>query len=423
MKLKQYIIALSILYLLGLFSAFYISASPMDNTLDNIAINDMVYVIKSEWNRLGTPGGSLPEFPYGIDYVVLDREGSILGATRNGLSENENSAIQHRDTIITVLNTDGTVLGQILFYNDTVNQLDSYKHRLMIDILLIISLMVLALLAFLFLLYRNILKPFQVLKDFAQNIADGNLSLPLPMDKANLFGAFTESFDLMRSQLTIARENESKANKSKKELVASLSHDIKTPIASIKAVSELMYLKSEDPDTKEQLETINTKADQINLLISNMFHATLEELQELKVVPIEHSSRIFYELILNTDYRKFVKINEIPDCLILADQLRLTQVLDNIISNSYKYAGTDIYISSRVTDCFVMDIIDYGPGVPSQELPLLTQKYFRGTNASSQQGSGIGLYISKYFMEKMGGSLQCTQQNGNFTIRLTFILA
>ena len=60
------------------------------------------------------------------------------------------------------------------------------------------------------------------------------------MDRENVFGAFTESFDLMRHELRRARERERRASQSKKELVAKLSHDIKTPIASIRAVAEVM---------------------------------------------------------------------------------------------------------------------------------------------------------------------------------------
>ena len=91
----------------------------------------------------------------------------------------------------------------------------------------------------------TVFKPFKKLQSFAVNVARGNLDIPLKMDKNNPFGAFTESFDIMREELAAARQSEYAANRSKKELVASLSHDIKTPVASIKAVSELMLMRAD----------------------------------------------------------------------------------------------------------------------------------------------------------------------------------
>lgn len=102
------------------------------------------------------------------------------------------------------------------------------------------------------------------------------MEVPLNMNKNNPFGVFTESFDIMREQLAAARKSEYEANRSKKELVASLSHDIKTPVASIKAVSELMLLRAMDAKDIRQLNMINAKAEQIDLMITDMFHATLE---------------------------------------------------------------------------------------------------------------------------------------------------
>ena len=117
------------------------------------------------------------------------------------------------------------------------------------------------------------------------------------MDRQNIFGAFSESFDLMREELKIARLHEQQANQSKKELVAKLSHDIKTPVASIQAVSELMSVTSTSSKEKQQLQIIHDKANQINQLISDLFHASLEELQELKVTPTLHQSQEIYQII------------------------------------------------------------------------------------------------------------------------------
>ncbi len=248
--------------------------------------------------------------------------------------------------------------------------------------------------------------------------------MPLDMDKNNFFGAFTESFDLMREELNKARENERLANQSKKELVASLSHDIKTPVASIKAVTEVMHVKTSDENQRRQLDIINSKADQINTLITNMFSATLEELQELKVIVTEQSSQVLYDLIRAADYNYKANVGGIAECIILADGLRLSQVVDNIISNSYKYAGTSIYVSSVIKGKYLeIGFKDYGRGVSEEELPLIFNKFYRAKNSKEKGGTGLGLYISKYMMEKMEGDIYCENSVDGFTVLLKLLIA
>ncbi|MCL2718337.1 MAG: HAMP domain-containing histidine kinase [Lachnospiraceae bacterium] len=274
---------------------------------------------------------------------------------------------------------------------------------------------------------KNILNPFRKLQGFARRIANGDFDIPLEMDKINLFGAFTESFDLMREELKKARENERTADRSKKELVASLSHDIKTPVASITAVTELMLIVAQNENKEKeikQLETINIKAGQINSLITNMFHATLEELQALSVTINEAPSTAIADLVKNADYENRVKPFLIPNCLIFTDLLRLQQVFDNIIGNSYKYAGTDININAYFEENFlIVEIADFGVGVPEEELPLILNKFYRGKNTETKSGYGLGLYIAKYLLEQMSGDIRCENGVNGFCVKLILKLA
>ena len=109
-----------------------------------------------------------------------------------------------------------------------------------------------------------VIKPFKKLKGFAVRIAAGNLDFPLEMDRINLFGAFTESFDVMRDELKRSRIAEARAEAEKRELVAELSHDIKTPVASIKAASELGLLLADSDKVKDNYQNIIYKADQVS---------------------------------------------------------------------------------------------------------------------------------------------------------------
>ena len=270
-------------------------------------------------------------------------------------------------------------------------------------------------------LKRRVLDPFKKLKGFAVRVAGGNLDTPLEMDKGNVFGPFTESFDIMREELKASREREEKAVKSRKELVAQLSHDIKTPVSSIKAMTDVMSLTASEED-KVTINAINAKADQIDSLISNLFHATLEELEQLEVKPEDINSTDIVQMIKDADYQNKIEKLDIKDAVVFADRLRLNQVLNNIIFNSYKYADTGINVTSRFENAgskyLFIEIADKGPGVPEEELEMITQKFKRGSNAGNKDGSGLGLYISDYLMNKMEGSLTVRNTGEGFAVEI-----
>ncbi|MBQ4522309.1 MAG: HAMP domain-containing histidine kinase [Lachnospiraceae bacterium] len=267
-------------------------------------------------------------------------------------------------------------------------------------------------------IYFSFIRPFKNLQQFSSHVAKGNLDMPLKMQRNNFFGAFTESFDIMREELKRARESEYAANVSKKELVAELSHDIKTPVATIKATCEVIEVKEKNPDILEKVAVISNKAEMINHLVGNMFHATLEELQALKVEVTEESSLCIEEMFLDLKYYgEMILENSIPECLLYMDKLRLEQVVDNIVNNSFKYAKTAIYVSFEEKDNGIyVTIRDKGPGVPEEELILVKEKFYRGSNTKGKSGSGLGLYLAENFMSQMQGGIDCYNEDGFVTV-------
>lgn len=420
MNFKRLVVIFLVVILTCSGLALYAFKYSGEYEIDVPAVNDIANSLANGWAKL--EDNQLPGLNYKMDYVVLDNKNQFLIATRKGLNNDLGSAIRNRDIILDIKLED-EVLGKLIVYNDSKTQWIAFRNRILVyTYLLIIFPAVICLLYFAY-IDRKIILPFRKLQTFARHVAEGNLDMPLEMDEGNLFGAFSESFDLMREELNKSRARESLANQSKKELVASLSHDIKTPVASIKAVTELMHIKTSDESQRRQLEIINSKADQIDTLITNMFNASLEELQELKVVVSEHTSDIFYDLINAADYNNLTEIARIPQCIFLGDLLRLTQVIDNIISNSYKYAGTSIYVSSVIKGKHLeIAFKDYGKGVSEEEKPLLFNKYFRAKNSKGQNGTGLGLFISKYMMEKMEGDIYCENSQDGFTMVIKLLI-
>lgn len=391
-------------------------------SLDRVDVNDIVQSVIENWDVLDKKTKELSQ-KYEFDFTVIDNEHKVRVKTDQKLHADLNTAISHRDTIVDIYD-DNEIKGKIIIYNEYNKNLLIHKKNLIKACLFMNFIILLFCIMFIIFLYIKIYRPFNKLQRFAKNVAAGDLDFPIEMDKKHIFGVFTESFDLMREELKLAREAEKKANISKKELVAQLSHDIKTPVASIKAVSELLEAKAVHEKDIYHFKTIGEKADQINTLITNMFNATLEELQELNVEITEQKSSVIEEIISYADYLKKVHKEKIRDCLIYADKNRLTQIIDNIISNSYKYANTDIEINSYFnTEYLFIEFKDFGSGVKDIELPFLLHKFYRAENSKGKAGAGLGLYTSCYLMNQMKGDIVCENTENGFktTIMLKIV--
>lgn len=412
MKKKLFLVGFILAFLAELIALIVFAVQPQTTLQDTVAVNEVVLTVTQDFDSFEEHNN-----PTSLDYVVLDNDGNVLYKTKDGLSESINSAIAHRDTILDVTRQNAAV-GKVIIYNDSAQTLLTQKRTAIAVLAVATAIGCVICLSYATYLHITILRPFKKLKGFAERVAGGNLDIPLNMDRQNLFGAFTESFDIMRSELKKARLAEAKANASKKELVAKLSHDIKTPVASIKAVSEVGLAVSVNEKDRANYTQIINKADQINTLITNLFTATLEELQELSVTPTNVDSRQIKLMLENADYLHRATLPDIPECLIVADALRLQQVFDNIFANSYKYANTQICVSvERDENQLGVIIEDFGGGVQKEELPVLKEKFKRGSNSANTEGAGLGLYISDYLLNKMHGKL--TIENGTHGLKAT----
>ena len=335
--MKKFLIPFIGIFLAEIVTLIIFAVSVPEFKQDAVKVNAAVKSAETYWNEFE----KIPS--EGIDFVITDTDGVILYKTKDGLSESLNEAVVHGDTILDI-GVDGVTVGKMIIRNRYSESTEIQRNLCISVIAVLLAVQCAVGAVYVFYLNARVAKPFRKLNNFALRVAGGNLDIPLEMDRGNMFGAFTESFDIMRSELKKARIAEARANESKKELVAKLSHDIKTPLASIKAASEVGYAVAKDKKTKENFSQIIIKADQINALVNNLFSATLEELQQLNVTPEYFSSGKIVGILKNSDYLQRAAVPEIPVCLVYADALRLQQVFDNIFANSYKYADTKIEV-------------------------------------------------------------------------------
>lgn len=260
--------------------------------------------------------------------------------------------------------------------------------------------------------YINILRPFDKMKDYASEVAKGNFDLPLNYERSNYFGAFTWAFDSMRKEITRSRMAEREAIENNKTVIATLSHDIKTPITSIRAYAEGL---EENLDTSQErrsryLEVLMRKCDEVTELTNDLFLHSLSDLNMLQMQPEEFELVPFLkqsisEIAAEREDVLFRKPDISP--VIYVDKKRINQIVENLINNSRKYAKTNIIVSITQSDDIVsIHFRDKGPGIPDEDMPYITDKFYRGKNVGDENGSGLGLYIVRYIAEQSGGSLE-----------------
>ena len=312
--------------------------------------------------------------------------------------------------------------GKIDEAKQMLNNLESYLRNTSnkfnpTNIIIIASISILFVIVVFLYIYFSILRPFDKLKIFANEIASGNFDIPLNYERSNYFGKFTWAFDSMRTEIIKARKCELEAIENNKTVIASLSHDIKTPIASINAYAEALEanIDSSYEDRSKYLNVIINKAQEVKKLTDDLFLHSVSEMDRISFVEERiNLSEIIKNNINDFKANRIIILNETLDnAYILGDKMRIYQIFENIFNNSIKYANTKIDVSlNEDDDYFVATIKDYGPGIEDADMPFIFEKFYRGKNSKGKNGTGLGLYIVKYMIEKMHGKIELISNNG-----------
>lgn len=280
---------------------------------------------------------------------------------------------------------------------------------------------------------RHIIVPFGRLNDVPQELAKGNLAVELPEEKSRFFGRFTWGVNLLRESIEDSRRKEITMQRSKKLLLLSLSHDIKTPLSAIKlnakALAKGLYKDSEKQ--RAAADSINTRADEIEHYVTEITKAASEDFMQFEVTVSEAflSSIIAkiharYAPQLSLTGTEFV-VGEYDDCILSCDPDRLAECLQNLVENAIKYSdGKRIALRfDKMDGCELITVSNTGCTLEQKELTEIFESFHRGSNAAKAQGNGLGLFICKRLMALMGGEVYADIKDGCFEITLVVKLA
>ena len=344
---------------------------------------------------------------------------------------------------------DGNVTDFAAFYVPVgqVQEQSMLEHSLYIFTPALIGIVLILLFCFYRSIYlkRRILKPITEIAASAQAIVNGNYEQAVINTKSNKVLA-TETdrlivaFELMRDELQDKEIKEERLKRSQKELVSCISHDLKTPISTIKAYSEGLRDGVAVDEEKRQkfVGTIISKTETVTKLLNDLLEHSNAEMNELSICKKEqyigeYFEKIIKELEIYVNQRgcSLETKNEVPNILVEFDENRITQVIYNLIENAIKYMDkeekkisiTMDYQSGNQTIC--IRVTDNGPGISMMDIPYVFDKFYRAekSRSTSIQGSGLGLSICKYIVEAHGGTIECKSKTGQGCTFTFFILA
>ena len=278
---------------------------------------------------------------------------------------------------------------------------------------------------------QDIYKPIKELSIAMRKIAEGDFDYRLPDKQEGEIGHLHDNYEQMRLQLKENAEEKMQNEKKSKELVSNISHDLKTPITSIKGYVEgIMDGVADTPEKMDKyIKIIYNKANDMDRLINEL--TTYSGIDSNKIPYHFHVLNIadyFQDCVEEVGLdleQKDIQLNYTnlapADTCIVADPEQLKKVINNIISNSVKYMGHDKgIIDIRILDegeSVRIEIEDNGKGIAAKDIGNIFERFYRTDSSrnSLQGGSGIGLSIVKKIIEDHGGYVWATSKEGEGT--------
>ena len=252
---------------------------------------------------------------------------------------------------------------------------------------------------------RMVNKPILKITDQAKELSKGNYNIKF--DGGNL-----SELDELAGVLTVAASEMNKTDELRRDLIANVSHDLKTPLTMIKAYAEkvrdMSYKDKEKMD--KDLNVIIDESDRLNALVNDLLNVSKIESHkdEINLSTYSLNDQITevlrrYDVIQEKEGYK-IDVDISKNVSVEADKEKINQVFYNLINNAIEHTGDDLTVKIKVDnkkDGVLISITDSGKGIPKEEIPLVWNKYYtkKKNHKRNTVGTGIGLSIVKTVLE------------------------
>jgi two-component system OmpR family sensor kinase len=287
-------------------------------------------------------------------------------------------------------------------------------NRFALQIIVISILVVIIVIAVSILMGKYLSDPITRLTDAVYKIYKGNINSTVKIQRNDEIGVLADAFNKMSSELQRVEEG-------RRRFISDVSHELKTPLASIKVLIEaLLEGEVDSSEYREYLQDINHEIDRLNNLVISLITSTRLEEMALKKEPlilaeeVGQTIRALYPLA----NQKNISIRNIcsNDVVINADKNMLREVLINLIDNSVKYGSDNGFVEIGCNNESFW-VKDNGCGIPEQEIANIFDSFYRiDRSRAGESGSGIGLFIVKRIIEMHGFRISVSSKPGEGSV-------
>ena len=292
------------------------------------------------------------------------------------------------------------------FINTSIEPVDG-TIKLIRKQLIVISILVLVLSYILaYFISNHISRPINKISKEAKYLATGNFDIDF--SSSNI-----EEIEELANTLNYAKDELSKTDELRRDLMANVSHDLKTPLTLIKANAEItkdLHINNKDK-IKEDMDTIISESDRLTILVNDILTLSKIEkyndelnIEEFDLIKLIKSILDKYKVLEETEKYKFKFIHKDKKLLVKADKKQLETVIYNFINNAINYTGDDNLVTIKVTneENILVEIIDTGKGISKEDIKYIWDKYYKNKKKHKRNliGTGLGLSIVKNILEK-----------------------
>lgn len=286
-----------------------------------------------------------------------------------------------------------------------------------------------------YLLAANMTQSLSLLQRAAQRIATGDFSSRVKLTEVDELFDVAEAFNMMADELEQSFSRQRALEQSRRDLVAAVSHDLRTPLTSIRAMVEALAdgVVTDPATVQRYYRTIDSQIESLSGLINDLFELSqLETRQiELQLEPVNLNDLLsdVLESMQAQARSKEVTLRgifgeDMP--IIKAEFAKVQRVLHNLVQNAIRHtpASGSVSLETRVVPGGVqVDVTDTGEGVAAEDLPHIFEQFFRGEKSRSREtgGAGLGLAIARGIIEAHHGRIWVESQVGHGT-RFSFVL-
>lgn len=277
----------------------------------------------------------------------------------------------------------------------------------------------------------KISEKYSKLREATSKIAEGNLDVKIEED-LGLFEPFKGDLEKIQCGFKKAVDEEVKSQRMKTDLISNVSHDLKTPLTAIITYADLLKdEKLSDEKRKQYIETLDRKAQRLQVLIENLFEVSKAtsgnitlNIENIDVVSLMKQTLFELEDKLEEASLLFRKNMPKEKVILPLDSQRTFRVFENLIINITKYAmpNTRVFIDIIENEDDVAIIMK---NMAAEEITFnvdtIAERFVRGDESRNTEGSGLGLAIAKSFVELQGGTFNISVDGDLFKVKIVFV--